>query len=149
MTSGTSGTRPAMALVLASVLALVLGACAEEQASTGGGGTLSITSPADGASVQGPVRLVLLMPGVEIGAPEDGLMHFHVHIDGSNEFKVVSSTTAEVPVPAGQHTLEVVLAQPNHDETDTTATISVTVTGGSPAQGGGGYGGGDRYGVGG
>ncbi|MGH2528098.1 MAG: hypothetical protein ACRDH0_01960 [Actinomycetota bacterium] len=142
MASGPPGRRQAAGLLLALSAALVLGACREKQATIGGGPTFSITSPADGESVTSPVALVLSVQGVEIGSPETGLMHFHVHVDGSSEYDVVTSTSAEVEVPPGQHTVELVLAQPNHAETDTTVSISVNVTGSSPSDGGGGYGGG-------
>lgn len=146
MKRGTHERRSATAMVLALLApALMLGACRGTQASSGGGPTLAITSPADGASVSSPVKLVLSVQGVKIGPPETGNMHFHMHIDGSKDYTIVTSTTGEVPVPTGQHTIEVVLAEPNHTETDTTASVSVDVTAG----GGSGGGGGGRYGGGG
>lgn len=137
---------PWVALFLSlSSAALVLAGCAKNQAASGSG-TLSITSPPDGASVTSPVRLVLAVKGVEIGPPSTGKMHLHIHIDGSGKYEVLTSTTDEIALPAGQHTIEVVLAQPNHTETATKASVAVTVTGGpagspSPSSGGGyGYG---------
>ena len=103
----------------------------------------SITSPADGASVMSPVELVLSVKGVEIGPPSTGKMHLHIHIDGSGKYQVLTSATDEIALSAGQHTIEVVLAQPNHTETATKASVAVTVTGGaaaSPSSSSGGYG---------
>jgi len=56
-------------------------------------------------------------------------MHLHIYIDQSSDYKIVYATSGQVDVPAGQHTLKVVLAQPNHTETATTATEQITVTG--------------------
>jgi VCBS repeat-containing protein len=139
---GRSLPRVALFLSLSSAT-LVLAGCAKNQAASGSA-TLSITSPADGASVTSPVKLVLAVNGVEIGPPSTGKMHVHIHIDGSGKYQVLTSTTAEIVLSAGQHTIEVVLAQPNHTETATKASVAVTVTGGAAASpsssSGGGYG---------
>ncbi|MBI2238812.1 MAG: hypothetical protein HYU54_09870 [Actinobacteria bacterium] len=138
--------RRGIALVLPLLaVALGLAACAKQDSSGSGGSGLSITSPIDGASVASPLKLVLSAPGVEIGSPETGNMHFHVHIDDSKDYAVLTSAEGEIQVPGGEHTITVVLAEPNHSETDTAASVTVAVTGGateSPTKGGYGYGGG-------
>jgi hypothetical protein len=135
-----------MTAALAAAASLVLVACAERAGPAAGGGaaTITITSPKDGESVASPVDLVVAAQGAEIGAPETGLMHFHVYVDDSSEYAVVT-TESEVSVPAGEHTLRVVLAEANHQETATSASVSITVTGGA---GGSPSPGGDDYGVG-
>jgi hypothetical protein len=116
----------------ASVALLLVGAtaCANNSGASSGSPRISVTSPNDGATVQSPVRLQLSVTGAEIGPPDTGKMHFHVHIDDSDQYSVVTATTATLPVPAGEHTLHVVLAQPNHDETDTSTSVTITVSGG-------------------
>ncbi len=122
-------------------LSLAVAACAKSSTSS----SLSIVSPSEGASVTSPVRFLFSVKGVQIGPPETGKMHFHIHVDGSSKYLVVTSTQASTPIPAGRHTIKVVLAQPNHDETGTSASVTLTVTGGgaspSPTGYGGGYGG--------
>jgi hypothetical protein len=125
------------------VLPLASAAGCRQQASPGGASGLSIQSPQDGATVSSPVRLVVSVPGTEIGPPDTGEMHLHLYVGDSTDYEVVTSTEASLPVPQGDQTLRVVLADPNHDETDVSASVSITVSGGEPASGGGGgYGGG-------
>jgi hypothetical protein len=142
--------------VLLAAIALVVAGCASDNTSGGGaaagggsgsGATLAFASPASGASVSSPVKLSFNVQGTKIGKPETGDMHLHVYVDQSMDYTILYSTTGQVNVPSGQHTLKVVLAQPNHTETSTTATQQVDVSGGAsqaPAttagSGGGGYG---------
>ena len=130
-------------------LALLTSACASKSNSgSGAGGSPSIseTSPSDGATVSSPVVLNLAVTGAEIGTPDTGKMHFHIYVDGSSKYTIAYTTEASVPVPAGKHTLKIVLAEPNHTETSTSTTLTVDVQGGggggspSPTSGGGGYG---------
>ena len=142
-----------------AVLLIFTAACAKNNtgASSGSGGpSITIVSPADGASVTSPVKLVLSVTGATIGPVSSGNMHFHVYVSGAKvcpplDYCVVTSTDASMAVPAGLHTIKVVLAQPNHDETSTTASVAVNVTGGalvpaSPSPSGGGRYGGGGYG---
>lgn len=135
--------RSAVARAALFVVALAFAASACAKASTSSGGSLSIVSPSDGATVASPVDFVFSAKGVQIGPTETGKMHFHIHIDGSSKYQVVTSTRASIALPAGKHTIKVVLAQPNHDETGTSAseTITVSTGGASPSPTGGGYGG--------
>ncbi len=139
-------------LGVAAVAVLLVPACARSAPAGGGGGapTIAILSPAEGADVTSPIELRLSVDGAEIGDPSTGLMHFHVYVGGSSDYAVISSTTGEVAAPQGQQTIRVVLAEPNHDETDVSAEVTVNVTSGSATTGGGytkgggggGYGGG-------
>ncbi len=140
-------------LAAAAAALLVLPACARAAPAGGGGGggpRVAILSPADGADVTSPVPLRLSVEGAEVGDPSTGKMHFHVYVGGSSDYAVLTSTTGEVPAPQGQQTIRVVLAEPNHDETDVSAEVTVNVTSGSSTTGGGytkgggggGYGGG-------
>jgi hypothetical protein len=132
---------PRFAVLAFLVLPLALAAGCRQEASPGGASSLSIESPQDGATVSSPVRLEVSVPGTEIGPPESGEMHIHVYVGDSSEYAVVTSTEASVPVTQGEQTLRVVLANPNHDETEVSDSVSITVSGGqSPAGGDGGYG---------
>ena len=140
--------------VLLAAIALAVAGCAGGNSTSGGaaaggngsGATVAFASPASGASVSSPVKLSFNVQGTKIGKPETGDMHLHVYVDQSTDYTILYSTTGQVNVPSGQHTLKVVLAQPNHTETSTTVTQQVDVTGGAsqaPATtsgGGGGYG---------
>lgn len=133
-----------------AVTLLVLAACARQQpAATGGGPSIRVVSPAEGTEVASPVEVRLEAEGVEIGPPESGAMHFHVYLGDTGDYEVVTTTTAEVPLPQGEQTLRVVLAEANHTETDVSAEVTVNVTSGAAAgdDAGGAYGGGyTRYG---
>ncbi len=143
------GALPAVATALAA-LALVLAGC--QSSSSGGsqrGGnspsadqSVAFATPAAGAQVTSPVKVSFDVAGTEIGEPETGKMHLHVHVDDQSEYKILYATQGEMEVPQGSHTLKAVLAQPNHSETSVTATQRVQVTGGGQSPGttaGGGY----------
>jgi hypothetical protein len=132
--------RHLLTAVLCPVL-LVIASCAEEQPTGGGGTEVSITmeSPTDGEQVASPVELQLSVSGVEIGPPDTGLMHFHVYVGDAADYQVLTSLSGEVPAPRGQHTFRIVLAEPNHTETNVSTTVSVDVTSGPADAGGGGY----------
>jgi hypothetical protein len=129
--------------VLLGAVVLILAGCASNDSSggaaSGGGGNASAASvafatPAANAKVTSPVKVSFTVQGAEIGQPETGKLHFHVYVDRSSDYAILYATSGQVQVPAGQHTLKVVLAQPNHTETSTTATQQVEVTGGGGAQ---------------
>jgi hypothetical protein len=133
-------------VVLLLTLVLALAACRDVGDSGGGepGGamSLSIEEPQDGEMVSGKVDLAVSVDGAEIGPPESGAMHIHVYLDDSDNYEVVTSTETSVSVPNGEHTLRVVLAEPNHEETAISDEVTLNV---SAATGdtGGGYG--DSY----
>src|SRR6266568_2496024 len=129
--------------VLAAAIALIVAGCASSD--NGGNTTVAFATPAANAQVASPVKVSFNVQGAKIGQPETGDMHLHLYVDQSSDYKILYATSGQVDVPAGQHTLKVVLAQPNHTETSTTATQQVDVTGaaggGAPTTtSGGGYG---------
>lgn len=118
------------------------------QSGGGGGGgdmTVEITSPEDGAEVAAPVELEL-DSSVDIGETDTGLHHFHVHYDGDAEnYDIVyeeGTHTAGQDLAPGEHTVQLVLANADHSETDVTDEVTVTVGEGGAGGGGGGSGGG-------
>ena len=138
-------------LLTVPILLLALAACRDTgtTGSAGGGGSaqmsLSIEEPADGAQVSGKVNLAVSVEGAEIGPPDSGAMHIHVYVDDSDQYEVVTATETTVSVPNGDHTVRVVLAQPNHEETQISDEVTFSVSaaaGGAGDTGGGGYGGG-------
>ncbi|HEV8571959.1 MAG TPA: hypothetical protein VGR49_02775 [Actinomycetota bacterium] len=137
--------RPAWTVVLLLPLVVLMAAC-RDVGPTGGeaGGemSLSILKPEDGAMVSGKVDLAISVEGTEIGPPESGAMHFHVYVDDSDQYEVVPSTETTVSVPNGEHTLRVVLAHPNHEETQISDEVTFTVSAatGDTGDTGGGYG---------
>lgn len=135
-------------LVLAAVLALLAGACAgnSSPALRSTGPTLSITSPADGATIDGNVVSLAVntsLPIVKADGDASGKTgHFHVFIDKrpvapgttiAKEKGVVHSADNPIVVPGltvGRHTLTVVLGDGTHTRiTDAAATVHVTVNG--------------------
>jgi hypothetical protein len=138
---------PAAAFLLL-VVVLSLAACRDVAPAGGAGGgemSLSIEEPADGAEVSGEVNLAVSVEGAEIGPPDSGAMHIHVYVDDSDQYEVVTTTETSVSVPNGDHTVRVVLAQPNHEETEISdeVTFSVSAGAGDTGDTGGGYG--DNY----
>jgi hypothetical protein len=133
----------ATALLLALVLSLA--ACRDVGTAGGGGGgemSLSIEEPEDGAKVSGKVNVAVSVEGAEIGPPDSGAMHVHVYVDDSSQYEVVTTTETTVSVPNGDHSLRVVLAQPNHEETTISDEVTFSVSAGAGETGdtGGGYG---------
>jgi hypothetical protein len=143
--------RPLPALAFAALLALGAAACGDDDddtstASASGGGddhsdmTVEITSPSDGDEVEAPFD-VTLDSNVEIGETDTGLHHFHLHYDGDAEdYDIVyeDSFTVERDLGEGEHTVQAVLANADHSETDVTDEITVTVGSGGSGGGGGG-----------
>ena len=90
---------------------------------------LRLVEPRDGATVDGPVTVRVehsgtTFDGVKIGqAPEPGVGHWHVNVDGQYAGLAVSNVL-EIPndavptIAAGQHTITVDLHQNNHAATD-------------------------------
>ncbi len=87
--------------------------------------TLTLISPADGTTVDGPVTVRvehsgIIFDGVKIGkAPEPGIGHWHINIDGKYAGLSVSNVV-EIPndafptISAGPHTIMVNLHENNH-----------------------------------
>jgi hypothetical protein len=121
-------------LVVLAAGALLAAACGDDDgeaaASSGGSGdpSVSITSPADGAEV-GTSFDVEMALGFEIGEPETGNQHIHLHFDGSDEYDIVYTDTHTAELEPGEHTVVAVVANADHSETDIQSEpVSFTVT---------------------
>ena len=91
--------------------------------------SLKLIAPADGATVDGPVTVRvehsgIVFDGTKIGmAPEPGVGHWHINIDGKYAGLAVSNVI-EIPndavptISAGQHTIMVNLHENNHAVTN-------------------------------
>ena len=137
------------ALVAAGVLLLGAAACGDDDsndASTGSGDNSSsdsssgdgsssqaieITSPADGADVEGSGFEVDFASNEDLGPTDTGKHHVHVFFDGSDDYEVVESDsyTVDEPLDAGEHTIKAALANADHSLTGDEAEITVNVTG--------------------
>ncbi|HEY8527489.1 MAG TPA: hypothetical protein VIL48_21175 [Acidimicrobiales bacterium] len=129
-------TRRRAALALIAGLALIGAACGDDDGGSGtasGDGdamTVSISDPADGATV-GRTFDVALDSSVPLGEPETGRHHVHLYYDGNTaegEYDIVYGTSATVDaLDPGEHTIEAVIANPDHSVTDVRDEITVTV----------------------
>jgi len=135
-----SHSRASHRLLLVVVLAaagLVAAACGsdDQDAAAGGDGgsgsgdpTVTITTPGNGAVV-GTSFEVQLDLGFEIGEPDTGRRHIHLHHDDSSEYDIVYSETHTAELEPGEHTIVAVVANADHSETDVrSAPVTVTVT---------------------
>ena len=140
-----------------AALALLAAACsdddddtvtgAESGGSESGGGngdmTISITAPADGATVE-PGFEVEVDPSVEVGETDTGLHHVHIYYDGNQdngEYDIVYSVddpwTVERDLAPGEHSVEAFIANADHSLTDASDEVTVTVGEDGGAGGGG------------
>ena len=119
-------------------LGLIAAACSNAGASTSGGGgmSLSIATPADGASVTEPFT-VTFDSSVPIGDPMTGEHHVHLCFDGGSCDELKDSVIAykdSVQVQGlspGMHTIHASLRNADHSDAGVSAEITVTVTGGA------------------
>jgi hypothetical protein len=128
---------------LLSIALLGAAACGQDPANpgtnSGGGGTgptVTIMSPANGASVNQPFMLQF-STSEKLGKINTGLDHVHVFADGkADQYTVVSTSPFEIKnLTPGQHTIGVTLQHADHSSAGAGAEITVMVTGG-PAPGG-------------
>ena len=116
-------------------LALVAAACSSAGASTGGGMTLKISSPTNGASVSEPFK-VTFDSSVPLGKPTTGDHHVHLCFDGGSCDELSQSVIAYgnsvmvSDLSPGMHTIEASLRNADHSDTGVSTTISVDVSGG-------------------
>ena len=152
-TTSTHDTRRRRRLTyvaLLATLALTALACRDDDDTTpsagggaGGGGdmTISIADPGNGAEV-GHSFDVSVDSSVPLGEPDTGRHHVHLYYDGNTaegEYDIVYGTTATVDrLDPGEHTIEAVIANPDHSTTDARDEITVTVGDGAGASSGGG-----------
>jgi hypothetical protein len=126
-------------------------------AGNGGGMQVSVSEPADGASVQLPFTL-RVNSSVPLGPTKSGNHHVHVFFDGNDkQYEVVESDTVEISsksksaagLSPGKHELNVSLRNADHSAAgaETKLTVDVGGSGGgqpqaptnTPYGGGGGY----------
>jgi hypothetical protein len=108
------------------------GSSASSGSSAGSNGpTLSIVSPATGASVTAPFMLKVSSDET-LGPPSTGDDHLHVFIDGSSSYKVMTSDQMKITgLSKGQHTILVTLQHADHSPIGKKATVTVDVTKGT------------------
>lgn len=111
------------------------------------GAVVRITAPSDGAQVQAPFVVEFEISGVEIGPTDTGRHHVHVYVDDRYDVHESADPYTVSGMSAGEHTIRVILAKANHDETDVADEVRLTAAAGgggvesSPPAGGyyGGY----------
>ena len=108
------------------------GSSASSGASAGSSGpTLTIVSPATGASVTAPFMLKVSSDET-LGPTSTGDDHLHVFIDGSSSYKVMTSDQMKITgLSKGQHTILVTLQHADHSPVGKKATVTVDVTKGT------------------
>ncbi len=90
--------------------------------------TLSIVSPATGASVTAPFMLKV-SSDEKLGPTSTGDDHLHLFIDGSTSYKVMTSDQMKITgLSAGKHTIMVTLQHADHSPVGPKATVNVDVT---------------------
>ncbi|TAM78180.1 hypothetical protein EPN44_01435 [bacterium] len=114
------------ALLLAAGLLVVVQLVRQSQQQPAGL-SLSVESPASGGMVSNPVRFAFKVGGARLGAPEQGLDHLHISLDGGPEVGVYQDAFS-APLPAGQHTVVAELADALHDSLGVSARVTFTVT---------------------
>jgi hypothetical protein len=144
-------------VALLATLALTALACSDDDdtATSGGGNgdgggsgdmTVQIADPTDGAEVGRSFDLTV-DSSVPLGETDTGRHHVHLYYDGNTaegEYDIVYGTTATVDrLDPGEHTIEAVIANPDHSTTDASDEITVTVGEDAGASDGGSGGGGD------
>jgi hypothetical protein len=130
--------RSARLVIATAVAAVTLSACGS---SSGGdvsssgkqGEQVTITSPADGASVKMP--FVLRWDStVPLGPTDSGKDHVHVYVDGhSNDYTVVGGNRFQVKgLSPGKHKVEISLQHADHSPVGPKSAVTVNVgSGGS------------------
>jgi hypothetical protein len=129
-----TGRRLGIAAALAA-LALALAACGggTNASASGGQPSVTITSPAAGASV-GRTFTVRMNLDFPIGRPDTGRQHIHLHFDGSSDYDIVYTATHQVTLTPGRHTIVAVVANADHSETSSKSrTVTVNVGNGASA----------------
>lgn len=120
-------------LAIASLLLLVAPAC--QRAGPGAGtASVEITSPREGEAVTVPFDVVFNVSGVEIGDIDAGLDHLHIYVGDDYEVHTSTGPFTVTSAPGGTQPIRVVVARANHQETADSTEVTVTVSGGSPAE---------------
>jgi hypothetical protein len=106
-----------------------LAACGGSSDASGSSPTVSITSPANGATVGRDVQ-VSWNTNEQLGPPESGRDHVHVFVDGhSNDYTVVGGNSFTVKgLTPGKHTIDVTLQHADHSPAGAQDEVDVTVS---------------------
>jgi len=136
-THSTTSRRRLAPVALLATLALTALACGDDDTATTAAGsgsgdmTISIADPAEDTQVGGSFE-VTVDSSVPLGEPDTGRHHVHLYYDGNTaegDYDIVYGTTATVDrLDAGEHTIEAVIANPDHSTTDARDEITVTVS---------------------
>ncbi len=134
------------ATVLAASLALA--ACGGSGSGSGtdagaGDASVAIAAPEDGATVTSPVTVEMTADGIDVqpaGEVVEGAGHFHVMVDtdclapgetipkdDTHQHFGDGSTTAELELEPGEHTLCLQAGDGAHAALDATDTVTITV----------------------
>jgi hypothetical protein len=112
---------------------LAVAACGSAGANSESPAKLTITSPADGTTVQLPINL-RFTSNVPLGPPDSGMDHVHVFMDGhTSDYTVVPTTTFQITnLSPGRHTIGVTLQHADHSPAGAKAQVTVVVSGIGP-----------------
>lgn len=101
-------------------------------ATNSGGAKVTVSSPADGATVRVPFVLTWKST-VPLGPPDSGKDHVHVYVDGNTkDYTVVGGSRFQVKnLAPGRHKVEVALQHADHSPVGPTSAITVDVGGGA------------------
>jgi hypothetical protein len=119
---------------LVVALVAIAAACGDDDtgASANGARSVTVTSPTASSPV-GTSFAVTVAPTFDIGPPDTGRPHIHLHFDGSPEYEIAYETTHDVSgLAPGMHSVVAVVANPDHSETDhrsPTVTFEVSADG--------------------
>jgi hypothetical protein len=126
--------RRGLTALTAIALAVIVAACGTGTQAGGpssGADTIAFASPGDGSTVGIPFD-VTLESSVALGEPETGNHHAHIYFDtdtSSADYDIVYGNSWQVTrqLAAGEHTLTVALANPDHSLAGPTGTITIQV----------------------
>ncbi len=102
------------------------------------GHSLSVVAPKNGAEVESPL-IVEVATSVPLGEPGSDF-HLHVFFDGhKDDYEIKTSKRFAINVPAGRHTITVLLRKPDHSSAGPQArlTVEVAATSDTPHDDGG------------
>jgi hypothetical protein len=149
-----------MPAVLGAMLLVGITGCGEDSAGADGGSdagsggeqTVTITEPADGASIEAPFMLSV-DSSVELGPTESGNNHVHLYFDGNDsQYEVIETDSMEITdaspalagLEPGEHEMNISLRNADHSPAgfETSVMVQFGGEGGQPPADdglGGGY----------
>lgn len=145
-----------ISLILGTMVLVTATGCGSETADAGSGNAggeqqVTISEPADGASIDVPFT-VKLDSAVELGSTESGKNHVHLYFDGDDsKYEVIESDTVEITdsspavagLKSGEHELNISLRNADHSAAGFETSVMVRLGGEQqPPADNGGVGGG-------